>query len=91
MELPSRIPYNPSWKTILACGAFFGACAAVMGHKAAHNTAGVIINGIITLGPEGATRFYWVICALGLAFVFVSVLLTARRIASPRVLEFDKA
>lgn len=87
MELPRRIPYNPKWRAILACAVFFGACSAFMAYKAAHNTVGLIINGIITLGSSGATVFYWVISALGAGFVFLALLLTARRIASPQILE----
>jgi hypothetical protein len=87
MELPRRIPYNPRWRVILACAVFFGACAAFMAYKATHNTVGLIINGIITLGPTGATVFYWVIAALGAGFVLLALLLTARRIASPQILE----
>lgn len=87
MELPSRYPYNPKWQVILACAVFFGVGSALMAYKAAHNTVGLIINGIITLGPSGATVFYWLIAALGASFVFLALLLTVRRIASPQVLE----
>ena len=87
MEIPSRYPYNPKWQIILACAVFFGACSAFMGYKASHNTVGLIINGIITLGPTAATVFYWVIASGGAGFVLLALLLTVRRIASPRVLE----
>src|SRR5687767_2477724 len=87
MELPRRIPYNPRWGVIIACAAFFGACSAFMAYKAAHNTVGLIINGIITLGPTGATAFYWVIAGLGAGFVLLALLLSARRLSSPQVLE----
>lgn len=58
-----------------------------MAYKATHNTVGLIINGIITLGPTGATVFYWVISTLGAGFVLMAILLTLRRIASPQTLE----
>ena len=70
MELPRRYPYNPRWRVILACAAFFGACAAFMAYKATHNEVGLIINGIITLPvavfgfaffpdlPENTKAFY---------------------------------
>ncbi|MCC6820575.1 MAG: hypothetical protein IT579_07585 [Verrucomicrobia subdivision 3 bacterium] len=58
-----------------------------MAYKAANNTVGLIINGIITLGPSGATVFYWAISALGAGFVLLAVLLIARRIASPQIVE----
>jgi hypothetical protein len=87
MELPRRYSYNPRWGVIVACALFFGACSAFMAYKAASNTVGLIINGIITLGPSGATAFYWVISALGAGFVLLAVLLTARRIGSPQIFE----
>lgn len=87
MELPSRYSYNPKWWAILACFVFFGACSAVMAHKAATNSVGAILNGIITLGPTGATAFYWVISGLSAGFVVMALLLTARCISSPQVLE----
>lgn len=58
-----------------------------MAYKAAHNTVGTVLNNSITLGPTGATVFYLVISALSAGFVLMALLLTARRIASPQVLE----
>ncbi|MCW1923830.1 hypothetical protein OKA05_14780 [Luteolibacter arcticus] len=87
MELPRLIPYNPKWGVMLMCGAFFGVASGFMGYKAAHNTAGLTINRIITLGPTGATAFYWVISALGAGFVLAAIVAIARRIARPKVLE----
>ncbi len=87
MELPRRYSYNPRWRVIVACTLFLGACSAFMAYKAANNTVGLIINGIITLGPSGATVFYWAISALGAGFVLLAVLLIARRIASPQIVE----
>src|SRR5687768_16431619 len=87
MELPRRYAYNPNWRVILGCAAFFGAGSAFIAYKAMHNTVGLTINGIITLGPTGAAIFYWAIAALNAGFVLVAILLTTRRIANPRVLE----
>jgi hypothetical protein len=58
-----------------------------MGYKAAHNSVGLTINGIITLGPPGATVFYWVIAATAGCFVLLALMLAARRLADPRILE----
>jgi len=87
MVLPSRFSYSPKWWSILACFVFFGACSAFMAYQATNNSAGVIINGIITLGPTGATAFYWVISALGAGFVVLALLMAAQRISNPQVLE----
>jgi hypothetical protein len=58
-----------------------------MAYEATHNKAGLIINGIITLGPNGANVFYWVIAAIGGIFVLAAVVLAVRRLVSYRVLE----
>ena len=72
--------YKPSWTIIFFCGLFFGACALVTGAKAMGNDRGLIINGIIELSPHGATVFYWVLTALGIAFVFAAALLAVTRL-----------
>ncbi|MEI6398553.1 MAG: hypothetical protein WCO71_07280 [Pseudomonadota bacterium] len=87
MELPHRYPYNPKWRAILNCLLFFGACSAFMAYRAFHNTVGLTINGVITLGPAGATVFCWVVAAGGAGFLLLALLLTFRRIASPQVFE----
>ena len=87
MKLPRRYPYNPKMRAILGSILLFGACSAFMADMAIHNTVGLIINGIITLGPAGATVFYWIIAAGNAGFVLLGLLLTLRRIASPKVFE----
>ncbi|HVK57257.1 MAG TPA: hypothetical protein VM735_00635 [Candidatus Kapabacteria bacterium] len=84
MELPQRFTYNPQWRTVVAGALFFGVISVFMGYKAIHNTAGIIINGILELGPTGATTFYWIICAGGAGFVLLGALITIRRVASTR-------
>jgi hypothetical protein len=87
MELPRQYSYNPKWWLILALALFFGACGALAVNKATHNSVGLIINGIIELGPAGATAFYWVMAALAGLFVLMAILLALRRIANPQTLE----
>jgi hypothetical protein len=53
--------------------AFFGAIAFFMGREATLNDRGLVINGLIHLGPSGATIFYWCIAAIGAAFVAIGV------------------
>ncbi len=59
-----------------------------MGHDASTNTKGMIIDGVITLGPQGATVFLWTMCAASWAFVLVALLLTLRNrsLADPQIL-----
>ena len=53
--------------------AFFGAIAFFMGREAMFNDRGLVINGLIHLGPSGATVFYWCIAAIGGAFVAIGI------------------
>lgn len=90
-------PYRPKAWVMAAASAFFGAGALFMGHEAIVNDRGLVINGLIHLGPDGATVFYWCIAALCAAFVAVGipafivgllsshrVTLTATEISAPR-------
>jgi hypothetical protein len=52
--IPLRRPYK---ETILAL-VLFGACAAFFFVRASNNDRGLILNGIIEMGPEGADWFY---------------------------------
>ena len=65
---------------------FFGAMALFMGHEASVNTSGLVINGIIHLGPEGATLFKWSIAAIGAVFVAFGVPLMIVGLVSNRSL-----
>lgn len=87
MNLPCTYPYNAKWGTTLAAGLFFGAGAAFLAHEASQNTAGLILNGVIELGPVGATRFYWVLAALCAGFVAAAAAALVLRVVRPQVLE----
>jgi hypothetical protein len=52
--IPLRRPYK---EAILAL-VFFGACAAFFYVRARNNDRGLILNGVIEMGPEGADWFY---------------------------------
>ena len=90
-------PYRPKAWVMAAASAFFGAGALFMGHEAIVNERGLIINGLIHLGPDGATVFYWCIAGVCAAFVAAGVLalivslfsshrvtLTATEVSAPR-------
>jgi hypothetical protein len=74
---------------MLGCLAFFGGGSAFMVYTAVHNQAGVIIEGIIRLGPNGATLFYWGIAALAGMFVLLALLLMFHRLVNPQVLMLE--
>jgi hypothetical protein len=69
-----KYPYKPR-KTALVLGALiFAPCTALFVHNGMTNDRGLIIDGIIHLGVNGATIFYWVFAALSAGFVAVAVL-----------------
>ncbi len=72
--------YRHKWTMIVFCATFFSLCAAVLGVKAANNDRGLVINGLIELGPGGATLFYWVLTALCVGFVVIAALLAYLRL-----------
>lgn len=66
-------PYRPKvWSLFLAC-LFFGAMAWFMGKEGLENDRGLVINGLIRLGPVGATRFYGSIAVVAGLFVLAGL------------------
>ncbi len=86
-SLPGTYPYKPKGTTIILCILFFGACAAVLGYKACTNDRGLILSGVITLSPGGASIFYWILTALSLGFVLVGIFMTVQRAGGSASLE----
>ena len=74
MTMEITYPYKPRL-TMLLGSLFFVGCAFILGMKAAINREGLVINGIIQLGVEGATVFLW--CLAGLAALFVLITIYA--------------
>jgi len=96
-DVQLEYPYKPRPLIMLFCILFFGAGALMMGHEAMTNAAGLIINGIIRLGVEGATWFFWGMTAVSALFVVAglfglvnsatskkSVRLTSQELLMPR-------
>ena len=79
-RIEPRFEYRPRMTVIVATVLFFGACAVVIGMKAASNDRGLVIDRLIELGPEGATIFYWACAAASLAFVAVAGLMLIVRV-----------
>jgi fumarate reductase subunit C len=67
-------PYRPNAWAMAAVSVFFGANALFIGHEAIVNERGLIINGLIHLGPDGATVYDWCITGLCAVFVVIGVL-----------------
>jgi len=69
MEYQKEYPYKPRIIIMLGASLFFAAIGAMFTKEALTNDRGLIINGIITLGPGGATIFYWVMAGASALFV----------------------
>ncbi len=52
----------------------FGGAAAFLAHRASTNDRGLVINGIIHLGPSSADVFYAVLAILSVGFVAIGLL-----------------
>jgi hypothetical protein len=70
-----EFPYRPGWVLLILCLVMFGTGSIVLSKVAIENDRGVIINGLIRLGPDGATVFYWSLAALSILFSALGVLL----------------
>ena len=70
-------PYKPRRGPALLALLFFAACGAFAAHEAIGNDRGLILNGVIRLEVEGATRFYWTIAALSAVFVLIAIAMLA--------------
>jgi len=84
---PWRTPYRPRWTPLIFGAVFFSFCAAILAWQAATNERGLILNGIITLSPHGASAFYWVLAGLSSLFVMLEVVLAFARIRGSAFLE----
>ncbi|MGB0799583.1 MAG: hypothetical protein ACPGRD_09730 [Planktomarina sp.] len=63
--------YNAKPWVMLLCALFFLACTLVLWQVAGTNDRGLRFYGIFTLGPAGATIFYYVLTALSAGFVMI--------------------
>jgi hypothetical protein len=72
---------NPLWMALGA--AFFAVCAAFLGHEAANNDRGLLLNGVIELSARGATVFYGCLAAASVAFVAAGVAGAVAGLVSP--------
>lgn len=79
-----RIPYKPNPLIFLFATLFFGAAAGGMSYAAITNDRGLILNGIISLSEQGATRFYWGVAGTALAFVITGLAVLIRGMSSPK-------
>ena len=90
-------PYRPKPLSVVFAIALFGVATFVLRDAAQTNDRGLVINGLIRLGPGEATIFYWCMTALSAAFVVLiaavvlrsrffpqRVTLTANELAAPR-------
>lgn len=65
---------------MLFATAFFSVCTVALGLAASRNNRGMLIGGVIELGPTGATVFYWVLFTFGVLSVICLVALGYQRL-----------
>jgi hypothetical protein len=66
-NIPLRRPYREAILALL----MFGGCAVFFYVKASNNDRGLILNGIIEMGPQGADWFYAILGILSAAMALV--------------------
>jgi len=54
----ATIPLHRPYGTVILAILMFGGCAVFLYFKATNNDRGLILNGLIEMGPEGADWFY---------------------------------
>ena len=84
-DISLEYPYRPNLWKALAGIAFFGVCAASMGYAATTNDRGLILDGVFTFSPAGATVFYWCIAVAAVLFVLLAVYTLVASSANPGV------
>lgn len=83
-------PYKPKPWLMLLVVIFFAACAAVLGNMAISNDRGLIINGIISMGDQGATIFYAILTLLSTGFVVAGALGVWSGVRSTRTVQLTQ-
>jgi hypothetical protein len=84
-----RYRYLPRLVPMLLAVIFFGICLVFYSVRAANNDRGLIINGLIELGTDGATTFYVVCAVLSAAFVLMGSWALTVRLRGPSYLVLD--
>jgi hypothetical protein len=84
MEYEREYPYRPPWTGILVLASLFGSGTVFLGFTAANNKRGMIINGLIKLGPDNATVFLWILTAFGACVVASAAFLAYHRLKTPQ-------
>lgn len=84
-----RFPLKPMWGMMLFAVLLFGGGAVLFTYRAATDERGVVINGLIHLGPSGARIFYVVLAALSATFVAFGIVGNARLIGGKHAVILD--
>ncbi len=64
---PMVIPLRRPYRDLVLAFVLFGACAVFFYVRASNNDRGLILNGVIEMGPEGADWFYAIMGILSAA------------------------
>lgn len=90
-DVERAYPYRLKWVLILGGLPLFGGWAFAVGREALRNESGMVLNGVIEVGPRFVTGLHWAFCALGLAGLAVSAWAGFLRLAYDRRVAFGPA
>ena len=83
--------YQRTWRAILFSAALFAVAAMILAYGAVHDHRGMTIDSVITLSPDQATDYAWLLTAVSLAFLAGALWEAGRRLTgNPRRLILTK-
>jgi hypothetical protein len=87
-DVEREYEYKPSWSVIIFVAVFFSSGAVFLYLKTVKSDRGLIIEGIIPLGPTGATLFFGALTLLSVGFVLLAAFLAYMRIVHRQRIAF---
>ena len=83
--------YQRTWSAIAFSAALFAVAAAILAYGAVHDHRGMTIDSVITLSPDQATDYAWLLTVVSLAFLAGALWEAGRRLTGkPRLLILTK-
>jgi hypothetical protein len=83
--------YQRTWRAILFSAGLFAAAAVILAYGALHDHRGMTIDSVITLSPDQATDYAWLLTVVSLAFLAGALWEAGRRLTGkPRLLILTK-
>jgi hypothetical protein len=84
---PRKIPCRPRVAPLIQGAAFFFVCGVILAWSASTENRGIRLLGFVTLSPQKASIFYWLLAAMSFVFVLVGLFVCFAGIRSSVFLE----